>query len=226
MVSPRSATFTAPWVAAPAISDRITQPTVSSTTPADRMTSPMLRLVRSRSTKILAITGIAEIDMAVARKRLNSIRWDGIGQVAVGEELPQAEAEREGEHHPHHRGDERRAAQVAEQAQVGLESREQEEQRHPHAPERVEQMVLRGLRGKDQLERFGRVVAEQAGAEGDAAQELADHRRKPEALEQLRADPGDRHQQPKLKQQQENRVPGEALDGGVQRPRDPSAAQP
>ena len=60
-----------------AISDRINQPTVSSTTPADRMTRPMLRLVRSRSIRILAITGIAEIDIAVARNRLNRIRLLG-----------------------------------------------------------------------------------------------------------------------------------------------------
>ena len=41
----------------------------------------MLRLVRSRSIRILAITGIAEIDIAVARKRLNRIRRLGIGEV-------------------------------------------------------------------------------------------------------------------------------------------------
>ena len=67
-------TWTVPDDAAPAISDRMSQPTVSSTTPAERMTRPMLRLVRSRSIRILAITGIAEIDIAVARNRLKRMR--------------------------------------------------------------------------------------------------------------------------------------------------------
>ena len=84
MVSARSPACTTPWVAAPAMSDRISHPTVSSTTPADRMTRPMLRLVRSRSTRILAITGIAEIDMVVARKRLKRIRWLGSVRYPAG----------------------------------------------------------------------------------------------------------------------------------------------
>ena len=75
---------TTPWVAAAAISDRINHPTVSSTTPADRMTRPMLRLVRSRSMRIFAITGIAEIDIAVARNRLNSIRLLGSARYSAG----------------------------------------------------------------------------------------------------------------------------------------------
>jgi hypothetical protein len=64
-------------LAAPAISDRISQPAVSSTTPADRITRPMFRLARSRSMRILAITGIAEMAMAVARKKQKRIRRSG-----------------------------------------------------------------------------------------------------------------------------------------------------
>ena len=44
----------------------------------------MFRLVMSRSIKILAMTGIAEIDMAVARKRLKRIRWLGSVRYAAG----------------------------------------------------------------------------------------------------------------------------------------------
>ncbi len=57
--------------------DRMSQPVVSSTTPAERMTTPMLRRVRSRSRRILAMTGIALIDIAVAKKSAKIVRWSG-----------------------------------------------------------------------------------------------------------------------------------------------------
>src|SRR4029077_9438740 len=77
-------------LATPAMSDKMSQPVVSSTTPADRMTMPMLRLVSSRSMRILAMTGIAEIDMAVARKTLNRMRLDGSPMNDSGVNMPSA----------------------------------------------------------------------------------------------------------------------------------------
>ena len=60
--------------------------------PADRVVDDAGReddqadvpLGESRSIKILAMTGIAEIDMAVARKRLKRIRWLGSVRYAAG----------------------------------------------------------------------------------------------------------------------------------------------
>ena len=74
----------------PAISDKISQPVVSSTTPADRMTTPMLRLVRSRSIRILAITGIAEMVIAVARNNAKSRRLELSVRNSAGVNKPSA----------------------------------------------------------------------------------------------------------------------------------------
>src|SRR6185312_5347848 len=64
-----------PAVAIPAITDSTSQPTVSSTTPAERITTPRLRFIRLRSMRIFAITGIAEIAIAVAMNAAKIARW-------------------------------------------------------------------------------------------------------------------------------------------------------
>jgi hypothetical protein len=86
--------------------DSTSQPAVSSTTPAERITSPMLRRARSRSMRILAMTGMAEMAMAVARKKLKRTRrsgwaryWSGISEPSTkpltkGITMPIAEAMR------------------------------------------------------------------------------------------------------------------------------------
>ena len=58
---------------------------MSSVTPAPRITTPMFRRIRSRSVRMRAITGIAEIESAVARKSAKINRWSGAHQQAIGQ---------------------------------------------------------------------------------------------------------------------------------------------
>ena len=104
----------------------------------------------------------------------------------------------------------RGAPEIAQQAQVGLEPGQQQEQAHADDPEGVEQVQLLGARGEDGGERRRRVVAEQAGAERDAARHLADHGRQPDPLGDLRADPRHADQERQLDEQQEDGVTRQA----------------
>ena len=65
-----------------------------------------------------------------------------IHQVLGGHEVAEPEAEPERQDHPHHRRDQRRAPQVAQQAQVGLETGQQQQHAHADGAERVEQVKL------------------------------------------------------------------------------------
>ena len=87
-----------------------------------------------------------------------------IGQVLGGHEVAEPEAEAERQHHAHHRGDQRRATEVAQQPQVGLEPGQQQQQAHADGAERVEQVELRRVGREDRLERVREVVPEQASA--------------------------------------------------------------
>ena len=129
---------------------------------------PMLRFVRSRSTRIFAMTGIAEIDMAVAMKRLNRMRLLGSARYERGHEVAEAEAEPERQDHPHHRRDEGGRAEVAQEAHVGLEAREEQQHRHADGAEGVEQVeaLVRGR--EDPREAAREPVPEPRGPERDA----------------------------------------------------------
>ena len=176
----------------------------------------MLRLVRSRSMRIFAITGIAEIDIAVARNRLNSIRLFGSARYCGGHEVTEPEAEAERQDHAHHRGDERGATEVAQQPQVRLETGQQQQQAHADGAERVQQVELVRVGREDRRERVRKVVPEQARSQRDAGGQLAHHGRQPEPLRNLRPDARHRHQQRELHQQQEHGVAGQARDWIVQ----------
>ena len=63
-----------PVVTSPVIIARTIQPIVSSTTAALNVSTPRLRRTRLRSIRILAITGIAEMPIAVAMKSISGRR--------------------------------------------------------------------------------------------------------------------------------------------------------
>ena len=66
---------TASPLAMPATTESIIQPMVSSLIPAAIIVWPMSRRIRLRSISTLAMTGMAEMDMAVAMKSEKTSRW-------------------------------------------------------------------------------------------------------------------------------------------------------
>jgi len=144
--------------------------------------------------------------MAVARKSEN--------RVVRRQEVAEPEPEPERQHHPDHRRDQRRPPEIAQEAHVGLEAGQEQEHRHPDAPERVEQVELLRARREDGGEGVGEVVSEQARAESDARRELPDDGRQPHPLGQLGAEAGRGHQERELDEEQEDRV---ARQGGYRR---------
>ena len=113
----------------------------------------MLRLVRSRSTRILAITGIAEIDMVGRQKQAEQDPVARIGQVAGRHEVAEAEPQRERQHHPHHRSDERGAPRFRRRRRSVSRPVISSRRHHADDAEGVEQMQLLGVGGKDRRER-------------------------------------------------------------------------
>ncbi len=142
----------------------------------------------------------------------------GVEQIVARHEVSEAEAEPERQRHPHHRGDERRAPEIAQEPQIGLEARQQQEQAHADSAEGVEQVHLLRVRGEEGRERRRRIVAEQAGPEDDPPRHLAHHRRQADPLGDLGAETGHGDQQRQLDEQQEDRVTRQARRVHASRP--------
>jgi hypothetical protein len=112
----------------------------------------------------------------------------------------------------------RRAAEVPQQPQIGLEAGQQQEQAHADRAERVEQLELPRVGREDGRERVRVVVTEQRRAQGDSRGQLADDRRQAQALRDLGPYPGRRHQQRQLHQQQKTEWPDRPGMGVCKRP--------
>jgi hypothetical protein len=85
-----------PPAAMPATTDSRIQPTVSSIIPAARVTCPMSRRITFISIMTLAMTGMAEMLMAVPMKRANTTRWSGWAMKSPGRTKPRANPVRNG----------------------------------------------------------------------------------------------------------------------------------
>lgn len=70
-------TSTVPAIARPATSDSSSHPMESSTMPPARISIPSSRLMRPRSSRIFAITGTEEIDIATAMNSAKIRRASG-----------------------------------------------------------------------------------------------------------------------------------------------------
>ena len=79
-----------PPAARPVTTESTIHPIVSSATAAAMITEPVRVRKRSRSIRMRAITGIAEIDIAVARNRANTGRPTAVGTSASGNTIPSA----------------------------------------------------------------------------------------------------------------------------------------
>ena len=133
----------------------------------------------------------------------------GLGQIGVGDEKSEAEAGREGEHHPHGGGDERGATQVAQQAQVRLQPGEQQQQHHAQGAHRVEQQKLGRVRREEPGKQGRGHGAEQARSQHDPGRQLAQHRGQGEPPAQLRPEACRQQQHRHLQQEQKDGVSGQ-----------------
>ena len=178
----------------------------------------MLRRVRSRSIRILAITGIAEIDIAVARKNAEQHALVGLRQVVVGHVQPEAEAGRERHDHAHRRRDQRGAAEVACSSRRSVSSPvSSKQQHHAERADHLEQVELRGDRREQRGERPGaKWPSTWARARCPAASSPTTAGR-PTRLASSAPSPRDEQDQRQLDQQQEDRVSRERLEGLLHR---------
>jgi hypothetical protein len=125
-----------------------TQPTVSSAMEAARMMAPTSR----------EHVAVAAFDEQARRHA-----------------VPEQEAGAEGQDDSHRAGEERGAAQKAQEAQVQLQPGAQDEEDHPQPGEHLEQVLLLLVRGKERRVGGGPEVAEDRRPEEDAGEQLAEH---------------------------------------------------
>ena len=130
----------------------------------------------------------------------------GLRQIAHRHRGAEDEAGRKRQHHARRRRDERGAPEVLEEAQIGLEPRQEQQQHHAERADDLEQVELRRLVRKDRRERRRCVVTEHRRPEDDAGGQLADDRGQADALGRLGPEPRHDQEDRHLHQQQKDGV--------------------
>ena len=156
------------------------QPAMSLAIAAAISTCATLRRIRSRSERIFAITGSAEMPSAVPMNSANTKR----SVVAADERVGQREAERDAREHGEHEAADRDArggaAEAADQRGIGLEPGQDQQQEHADPRRAREQRALERVVREQPVVECRREVAEHARPEQQSGRELADHRGLPD----------------------------------------------
>ena len=161
--------------------EKTIQPTTSLKMAAAMITVPISVFSSFMSSRILAITGRAEIDMAVPRKRAKSEmrRAAVLHRKPLRKQPGQTESGGERQDHAADAGREGNPAMPEKQGKAQFETGNEEEQDHRQRKDRIEGHREIGVAGKGKNRVVGRRrdSAEDGRAEGDPDQQFAhDHR--------------------------------------------------
>ena len=155
------------------------------------------------------------IDSAVPRNSDVISRLAGIGQHGVGQRLAERDAADERHHDAGDGGGERGASALAHQLEVGLHAGEQQQHQDAELRHRIEHRLLLFGGGEQGVLEIREEGAQHRGAEHQAGDQLAHHRRLAEAQHGLAEQAADQHQHDELGDEHEL---GGALDVCRSRP--------
>ena len=174
------------------------QPMLSSMIAEARMTWPTMRRMKFISRTTIATILTEAIDSAVPRNSEVISRLSGSGSIESGRNLAEREAAGERHENAHQRGEDRGAAGLAHQPQVGLHAGEQQQQQDAELRDGVDHRLLLGRARKERVLDVREQRAEQRRPEHEAGDQLAHHGRLADPQHGLAEQPADDHQDDEL----------------------------